>query len=175
MEQPLASAPVTARPTTPRDPQDVLQQILAGLGHEAQVTFDAQSTVPRLLITTAEPGRLIGKHGQTLSQLQFLVNRILFRHDPNAPRVTIDCEGYRDKQNDDLLNQCSAAASRVRRWGDDVQIGPFGATERNIILEHFARDVEVEALSAPGDEAGRKNVTIRIRQTPLVAPGQARS
>jgi len=175
MDQPLAPeiapAPIPVRSTTPRDPQDVLQQILTGLGLDAKITYEP----PRLMINTADPGRLIGKHGQTLSQLQFLVNRILFRHDPNAPRVTIDCEGYRDQQNNDLLNKCAEAANRVRRWGDEVIIGPFTTIDRRVIHDHFARDVEVEAISEPGDEAARKKIAIRIRQTPLTAPGQSQS
>ena len=159
---------------TPLDPKEVLENILNGLGLETKVEQSDLDGNLLLHITTPEPGRLIGRHGQTLSQLQFLVNRILFRHDPNAPRVTIDCEGYRDQQNNDLLNKCAEAANRVRRWGDEVIIGPFTTIERRVISEHFARDVEVEAMSEPGDEAGRKKMAIRIRQTPLIAPGQTK-
>jgi spoIIIJ-associated protein len=178
MEQPLvtdtAPAPAPVRPTTPRDPQDVLRQILAGLGIPATITLDTQTGVTRLLINTEEPGRLIGKHGQTLSQLQFLVNRILFRHDPSAPRVTIDCEGYRDRQNDDLINKCIEAASRVRRWGDSVLIGPYSPGERRRVEDHFAQDIEIEAISEGGDEAAKKKIMLRIRQSPIIAPGQKR-
>lgn len=185
MEQPLAPEiapapqPTPARPTTPRDPQDVLQQILAGLGIPATITLDTATGVTRLRIITPEPGRLIGKHGQTISQLQFLVNRILFRHDPNAPRVTIDCDGDDSGTPvppvDNLLTKCAEAAGRVRRWGDSVLIGPHSQDERRRIQEHFAQDVEIEAISEGGDETANKKIMLRIRQTPIVAPGQKRS
>ncbi|MEI6084596.1 MAG: KH domain-containing protein [Verrucomicrobiota bacterium] len=182
MEQPLgtetAPASTPVRPTTPRDPQDVLTQILAGLGIPATITLDTQTGVTRLLITTAEPARLIGKHGQTLSQLQFLVNRILFRHDPNAPRVTLDCDGGGTaapvQPTDDLLDKCTAAAGSVRRWGDSVLIGPYGTDERRRIEDYFAQDVEIEAISEGGAETAHKKIMLRIRQTPIIAPGQTR-
>jgi spoIIIJ-associated protein len=172
----METTTVPAQPpaTTPRDPQEVLQQILTGLGIEAKIEASTTPAGLRFLITTAEPGRLIGRRGQTLSQLQFLVNRILFRHDPKAPRVIIDCEGYRDRQNDELIHKCNEAANRVRRWGDPVQIGPFGPAERRAVHEHFATDVEIEAVSDAGDDTGKKTMTLRIRQTPLTAPGQSR-
>jgi len=71
-----------------------------------------------------------------------------------------------------LVKHALEAADKVRRWGDAVHIGPFSAFERRTIHQHFARDYELEAISEEGDEAGRKKMTIRVRQTPLTAPGQ---
>jgi predicted RNA-binding protein Jag len=53
-----------------------------------------------------------------------------------------------------------------------VHIGPFAAFERRVIHQHFASDPEIEAISEEGDEAGRKKMTVRVRQTPITAPGQ---
>jgi len=162
----------TQSPATLADPRVVLQKLLDGLGLETKVEQYTMDGTPLLHITTAEPGRLIGKHGQTLGHLQFLVNRILQRHDKDAPRVIVDCERYRERANDDLIHKALEAADRVRRWGDPVHIGPFSAFERRVIHQHFAHDYELEAISEEGDEAGRKKMTIRVRQTPLTAPGQ---
>jgi spoIIIJ-associated protein len=168
------SAPTEAAGRTPADPREVLQKILDGLGLQTKVEAQMVDGAPLLHIATAEPGRLIGKHGQTLGHLQFLVNRILQRHDPSAPRVIVDCEHYRERANDELVKKALEAADRVRRWGDAVHIGPFSAFERRVIHRHFAADYEIEAVSEEGDEAGRKKMTIRVRQTPLIAPGQTK-
>lgn len=170
METQTPAAP--PRVATPVDPREVLQKILDGLGVQAKVEQQALDGAPLLYISTAEPGRLIGKHGQTLGHLQFLVNRIIQRHDATAPKVIVDCEHYRERANDDLVQKAVEAAEKVRRWGDAVHIGPFAAFERRIIHQHFAHDYEIEAISEDGDEAGRKKMTIRVRQTPLTAPGQ---
>jgi spoIIIJ-associated protein len=171
METQTAAAPPA--PAKPVNPREVLESILNGLGLQTKVEQHTMDGTPLLHIATAEPGRLIGKHGQTLGHLQFLVNRIIQRHDATAPKVIVDCERYRERANDDLVRRALEAAEKVRRWGDSVHIGPFAAFERRIIHQHFARDYEIEAISEEGDEAGRKKMTIRVRQTPLPAPGQA--
>ncbi len=170
METQITAAPSAA--VTPVSPGEVLQKILDGLDLQTKVDQLAIDGAPLLHITTAEPGRLIGKHGQTLGHLQFLVNRILQRHDANSPKVIVDCEHYRERANDELIRRALDAADRVRRWGDAVHIGPYSAFERRVIHQHFSHDYELEAVSEEGDETGRKKMTIRVRQTPLTAPGQ---
>jgi spoIIIJ-associated protein len=161
----MESTPVSspAPTSTPRDPREVLQTMLNGLGLEATVERQDCENHVRLHISTAEPGRLIGRHGQTLSQLQFLVNRILLRADPNAPRVQIDCENYRHRQRDDVLAKVREAAEKVRRWGEPVEVGPLGPTDRRAIQEHFAADPEIEAVCESGDDAGLKKLTLRLK------------
>ena len=122
---------------------------------------------PLLHIATVEPGRLIGKQGLTLNNLQFLLNRILQRQNPDAPRVIVDCERYRERQRDDILRKAVEASDRVRRWGDEVTIGPLSAFERRIIHLHFEKDRELEAISeGEGEDHGPKKMVIRVRQAP---------
>ena len=155
------------QPASPLNPKDVVATILSGLAIPGTVEQSLLDGAPFLHITTPDPGQLIGKQGQTLSQLQFLVNRILQRHDLQAPRVTIDCEHYRDHQNEDILRQARDAAAQVHRWGEAVRIGPLATFDRSLIQKHFEADRELEAISEPGDEAGKKKITIRVRQAPL--------
>jgi len=122
-----------------------------------------------LHIGTADPSRLIGKHGQTLSQLQFLVNRILQRRNPDLPPVIIDCEHYRERQHDELLQQVAAAADQVRRWGDPVELGPFGPFDRRLIHQHLDRDPELEAICEGSEDGGHKKMIVRLRQHKPVA------
>lgn len=163
-----------SQPATPLNPKEVVETILTTLAIPGAVEQTVIDGAPFLRITTTDPGRLIGKRGQTLYQLQFLVNRILQRHDLKAPRVTIDCENYRDQQNDDLLREVTDAADKVRRWGEAVILGPFSATDRRLIQEQFRNDRELEAISEPGDETGKKKILIRVRQAARAAqPVQA--
>ena len=116
METESAAAPAPSTPLP--DSREILQKMLDGLGLHTKVEQFTMDGSTLLHIATAEPGRLIGKHGQTLSQLQFLLNRILQRMNPDAPRVTVDCERYRERQRDDILKKVVEAADKVRRWGD---------------------------------------------------------
>ncbi len=149
--------------STPLDPKEVLENILNGLGLDTKVEQDTLDGAILLHISTPEPGRLIGRHGQTLSQLQFLVNRILLRASADAPRVTIDCEHYRTKQRDDVLQKVLEAADKVRRWGEPLHIGPYSAFDRRVIHQHFASDPEIEAVSESEEGPGMKRMTIRLK------------
>jgi spoIIIJ-associated protein len=155
-------APSPAAPNSV-DPRAVLQAMLDGLGLQTTVEQHDMDGTPLLHIATSEPGRLIGKGGQTLSQLQFLLNRILQRVDPAAPRVIVDCENYRDRQNEEITRRADEAADKVRRWGDEVRIGPFNAFERRTIHVHIQKDPELEAVSENEEEGGRKKMIIRLR------------
>jgi spoIIIJ-associated protein len=161
METP-ASSP-TPTPAASVDSREVLQKMLDGLGLHTKVEQHTIDGSTLLHIATAEPGRLIGKGGQTLSQLQFLVNRILQRANPDAPRVIVDCERYRERQRDDILKNVVEAANKVRRWGDPVEIGPFSAFDRRIIHLHMQKDPELEAISEGEEDGGRKKMIVRVR------------
>jgi spoIIIJ-associated protein len=168
-------APISSTPSVPSgpplDPREVLQKILDGLGLQTKVEVFTMDGSTLLHIATAEPGRLIGKHGQTLSQLQFLVNRILQRASAEATRVTVDCERYRERQRDDTLKKVLEAADNVRRWGDAVKIGPFNAFDRRVIHLHMEKDRELEAVSeGDGDEAGMKKMIVRVREKSSTPP-----
>ena len=168
METPVPTTAAPAPAAAPTvNPQEVLQKMLDGLGLRTKVELYQMDDAPLLHIATAEPGRLIGKHGQTLSHLQFLLNRILQRAHPDAPRVTVDCERYRERQRDDILKKVVEAADKVRRWGDPVKIGPFSAFDRRVIHLHMEKDRELEAISeGEGDEGGMKKMVIRVREKP---------
>jgi spoIIIJ-associated protein len=164
----MDSQPLAAPPAAPLsvDPREVLQKMLDGLGVQTKVEQFSMDGSTLLHIATVEPGRLIGKHGQTLNELQFLLNRILQRMDKATPLVIVDCERYRERQRDELLRQVVAAADRVRRWGDPVKIGPYSAFDRRIIHQHMQRDMELEAVSEDEEAGGRKRMIIRVRPKP---------
>lgn len=154
-------------PSSPVDPREVLQKMLDGLGIQTKVEQHTMDGSTLLHIATAEPGRLIGKGGQTLSQLQFLVNRILQRMDATAPRVIVDCERYRERQHDDIIEKALEAADKVRRWGDPVEIGPFTAFDRRIIHQHMQHDAELEIVSEGEEDGGRKKMIVRVKAKPV--------
>jgi spoIIIJ-associated protein len=152
-------------PVTPLDPQATLQTMLDRLGFHTKVEQSRQDTDILLHIATVDPGSLIGKQGQTLNQLQFLLNRLLLRADPNAPRVIVDCERYREGERDQLIRKALDAADHVRRWGEPVTIGPFRSFDRRIIHQHIENDPELEAVSEDGGEEGApKKMLIRVKQ-----------
>ena len=73
------------------------------------------------------PARLIGRQGQTLADLQYITNRLLFQQDTRAPKAMVDVGGYRAQAREALVKRAKEAADKVRRWGDAVELEPLNA------------------------------------------------
>lgn len=112
-------------------------------------------------VKTEDSGRLIGRQGQTLADLQYLTNRILFQQDVRAPKVLIDVGGYRAEAREALEKKAKDAADKVRRWGDIVELEPMGAYERRIVHQALRDDPDVETQSVEVDGTDKKAVILR--------------
>lgn len=144
-------------------PKETLEQILTHLGFE--VTVEEQQLEDGLLldVKTEDSGRLIGRQGQTLADLQYLVNRLLFTADQSAPKVMVDVGNYRSQARDALLKKAKDAAEKVRRWGDVVELEPMNAFDRRIIHNALKDDPGVETYSVEVEGTTKKAVLLRPR------------
>ncbi|MBI5394684.1 MAG: KH domain-containing protein [Verrucomicrobia bacterium] len=153
------------------EPKQVLGELLRLMHIEGRV--DQFTTADGLLLHVESPegGRLIGKQGQTLANLQFVVNRMLHKGDENAPHVIVDVCRYRERQRDLLIKHVQEQADRVRRWGDSIKLEPMSPYERRVVHQFFAADPDIETISEGDEEGGRKQVTLRARhQAPQREP-----
>ena len=141
-----------------------LEQLLQHLGFEATVEEHHLDEGLLLDVKTSDSGRLIGRQGQTLSDLQYLLNRILFQKDPSAPKVTVDVGGYRAQARDALVKKAKDAAEKVRRWGDVVELEPLNAFDRRIIHNALKDDPAVETHSVEVEGTDKKAILLRPRQ-----------
>ena len=71
-----------------------LGTMLDYLGLNADIKAEAKENQLALKVKSTEPGRIIGRKGQTLDSLQLLLNRIMFKGDEDCPRISIDIDGY---------------------------------------------------------------------------------
>ena len=145
-------------------PKDTLQQILNSLGFEAIVEEQHFDDGLTLEVKTEDSGRLIGRQGQTLADLQYLVNRILFTQDPSIPKVTVDVGNYRGQARDALLKKAKDAAEKVRRWGDVVELEPMNAFDRRIVHTALKDDPKVETHSVEVEGTSMKAILLRPRR-----------
>src|SRR5260221_3893021 len=107
------------------EPKPTLEHILNLLGFSAAVEEHKMDDGIFLDVKTEDSGRLIGRQGQTLSDLQYLVNRLLFQKDSEVPKVTVDVGGYRAQAREALVKKAQVAAEQVRRLGDVVGLEPM--------------------------------------------------
>src|SRR5881296_3788409 len=115
-------------------PKTTLEQLLHHLGF-TDATVEEHHLEEGLLleVKSEDSGRLIGRQGQTLSDLQYLVNRLLFQQDQTTPKVTVDISGYREQTRGALGRKAKQAAQKVRRVGAVVELQPLNAFHRRIV------------------------------------------
>ena len=145
------------------EPKQTLQKLLDLLGF--QVTVEESNMEDGLLldVKTDDSGRLIGRQGQTLSDLQYITNRLLFQQDPSAPKILVDVSGYRAQARDALVKKAKEAAEKVRRWGDVVELEPLSAFDRRIIHQALKDDPGIETYSVEVEGTDKKAILLRPR------------
>ena len=140
----------------------VLDTMLGHLGFAATVEVQASEEGPCLQIHTAQSEQLLGREGERLDDLQYLVNRIVRRHFPKAPRIRVDCEHHRSISEDQLVKEVLGMAERVKASGKLLRMRPLNAYYRRIVHNALVDDPEVET-SSPGGDDRLKRITIRKR------------
>ncbi len=148
----------------PAQPKATLEQMLTLMGFSATIEETKFDDGVMLDVKTEDSGRLIGRQGQTLADLQYLTNRILFQQDPRAPKVLIDVGGYRAEARELLVKKAKDAADKVRRWGDVVELEPMAAYERRVVHQALRDDPDVETQSVEVDGTEKKALLLRPRQ-----------
>jgi spoIIIJ-associated protein len=144
-------------------PKDTLKQILTHLGFEAEVEEHLLEDGVLLDVKTEDSGRLIGRQGQTLSDLQYVLNRLLFQQDKEAPKALVDVAGYRAQAREALVKKAMDAAEKVHRWGDVVELEPMTAFDRRIVHQALKDDPTIQTESVPVEGTDKKAMLLRPR------------
>ena len=145
-------------------PKIILEKILGTLGFVATVEEHKLGGDLLLDVKTDESGRLIGRQGQTLTDLQYLVNRILFQGDQTAPKIMVDVGGYRLQAREALVKKALEAAEKVRHWGDAVELEPLNAFDRRTVHQALKDDPDIETHSIEVDGTEKKVLLLRPRR-----------
>ncbi|MBX3731648.1 MAG: KH domain-containing protein [Verrucomicrobiae bacterium] len=146
------------------DPKVTLQELLATLGFEITVEERPMDDQILLDIQTDDPGRLIGRSGQTLSELQFLLNKLVFHHDARIPKIVLDVCGYRQQAREQLVRRALETAEKVRRWGDVLELEPMNGYDRWVVHQALKDDPDIETSSVEVEGSDKKVILVRPRR-----------
>jgi spoIIIJ-associated protein len=102
-------------------------------------------------------GLLIGRKGDTLVAMQYLVNLIVTRRYPGRGGVSIDVEHYKHRREEQIVSLARRMADRVRQTGAPITLEPMSAAERRIVHLVLADDPEL-ATNSIGEGEHRKVV-----------------
>jgi spoIIIJ-associated protein len=134
--------------------EELLEEIVDGLGLEAEIDIEEQGEVLTGRITGEDVGLFIGRHGQTIDAVQHLSQRIVFPDGPADVRVVIDANGYRERRAEALRADADDAADEALRSGEPVELDPLPPFERRIVHEYLRERGDVGTHSE-GNEPER--------------------
>jgi spoIIIJ-associated protein len=146
----------------------ILDTMLGHLGFTVSIEVQETHDGPCLQITSSDREAIIGNDGDRLDDLQYLVNRILRRHIPDAERVKVDCGHFRAIQEDRLQEEVRSIAERVKTSGKPFQMRPLNAYYRRLVHNVLVGDPEVVSHSPGGDDR-LKRITVAPKQSPASA------
>lgn len=121
------------------------------------VKYDKAEVNMDIDLSGDDMGVLIGKRGQTLDSLQYLVSLVVNKDAENYIRVKIDTENYRERRKETLENLAKNIAYKVKRTRRPVSLEPMNPYERRIIHSVLQNDKYVTTYSE-GEEPFRKVV-----------------
>lgn len=128
-----------------------LREMLVNMGVLAQVEIFKRSDNTILNINGKDLGILIGKHGQTLDSIQYLVNLAVNKDQTEKERIIVDVAGYRRRREDSLRRLAMKMADKVKREGKKQVLEPMSPHERRIIHSTLQNDKHVMTYSEGED------------------------
>ena len=115
------------------------------------VEFDAAENELSIDVKAEDMGVLIGKRGQTLDSLQYIVSLAINKDCSEYVKVKLDSENYRVRRKETLENLAKNIASKVKRTGKAVSLEPMNSFERRIIHSALQGDPDCETYSEGAD------------------------
>jgi spoIIIJ-associated protein len=140
----------------------VLERIIAGIAVPAKVEGRVEGGTIYLNIKGDGSGLLIGRHGQTLDAIQYIVGRIVGKQLGERRMVVVDTERYRERRRENLERLAQRMGEKAKSTGRAVNLQPMSASDRRIVHLALKHDREIETRSE--GEGGMKNIKIIPRK-----------
>jgi spoIIIJ-associated protein len=134
-----------------------LREISAAMELTVSVERIEEKDEVRINLTGSDLGILIGRRGQTLDSLQYLVNIVANRHSNHHLRIVLDAEHFRERRRQTLESLSERMAMRVVRSRKEIMLEPMTSQERKIIHARLQSNPNVKTYSQ-GDEPNRRIV-----------------
>jgi spoIIIJ-associated protein len=148
--------------------KEIVQELLTKMGYEAEIyVTENPSTVP---LSDEDPptifvdvlgqdlGFLIGRRGDHLAQLQYMVNLLSNKRIGDWTRVIIDIEGYRARREEALVGLADRVARQVSRSRRSIMLEPMPPNERRIV--HLCLRQNPDVTTESTGEGSNRRITV---------------
>ena len=136
------------------DVRSLVERIVAELGVRCRVVAREDGQGVHVECVGGDVGVLIGRFGQTIDAVQYIVNAIVARREGERVEVTVDAAGYRERRRTMLERIAVRSAERARNDGEPVELEPMTAVERKVVHLRLKEFDGVET-SSEGTEPNR--------------------
>lgn len=136
-----------------------LKDILRTMNLEVRIEQKKDKDGVELHLYGSELGMLIGRRGQTLDALQYLVNIVGNRYSTSHLRIVLDAEQFRERRKKTLEDLATRLAERVIRTKKEVVLEPMSSQERKVIHAKLQEHPKVRTFSR-GEEPNRRVVIV---------------
>src|SRR5262249_19453136 len=135
--------------------RQLLDRIVGTIGVQARLVIEEDDETLTASFSGRDLGLLIGKHGQTIDAIQYLVNAIVYRgSSEDRKAIVVDAAGYRERRKATLDALAVRSAERVVSSGKRVELEPMTAVERKVIHVRL-KDFPGVTTSSEGTEPNR--------------------
>ena len=138
-----------------------LEKVTRAMGLAVSMSVSEDEDCITINLHGEDLGLLIGKHGQTLDALQYLMNLVAQRDARDRLRIVLDIEDYRKRRAETLEQLALRLADRAKRSGERVVLEPMTPHERKIIHMSLQSDSRIETFSEGQEPFRRVVITVR--------------
>ena len=125
--------PVPVSKETGEKACQILSETLRLMGMEVPVLLDVQGTEAVVNLEDTVDGLLIGRKGQTLDALEYLLNRMVARGEEEEAHLVLDAEGYRERRRQSLESLALRLSERAKRRRKTVTLNPLSPRDRRVV------------------------------------------
>ena len=166
-----ASSPNEAESELAAEVRELIERMTAGIGVRCRIEIVEDDETMTASCSGSNLGLLIGKHGQTIDAIQYLVNAIVWRARPDDRKdVVVDAAGYRERRRAALESLAVRSAEEALATHSPVELEPMTAVERKTVHVRLKEFDGVETGSE-GTEPNRYVVISPAAQRPVRASG----
>jgi spoIIIJ-associated protein len=138
--------------------EETLRRMLHLMGFDLEVRTEAADNAVRVFLAGPDRRALLQKDGELVSALQFLLNRMARRAWPEVGHVLVECEGFRDRREEDLVELVREVARQVARTGRPKKLHSMNPYERRLV--HLTVREFPELTSHSAGDGFLKQITV---------------
>lgn len=150
----LAKVKVTMVNGPEEKAREFIDKILSNMNIKAEYTVSFENSILKLDITEVsedDKGIIIGKRGNTLDELQFLLSLIVNKKRETYVKTVINIQDYREKREETLKNLARRTAERCRYYKRKIKLEPMNPYERRVIHSTLQDEKDIITYSEGSD------------------------